>query len=209
MPLTAGGWIYGMRVLVPALALGAALGGWVANLGAAARFAVALLAAGISVDAARRAWLLPDFPFSTPWSASFADWRRAHPAGEGRVRGTMWETLVKVAAGRSILVDSPLPHVAINRLGGSATPFMSPQVAPAFDASLTVEEAVARLRALHVRFVTFSIRNPFVVELVRRHGTLRKLVEDYAPVADINGMLVFDLEFLQRRPAPATEHPKP
>ena len=208
MPLTAGGWIYAMRVLLPCLALGAALSGWVAGLRPRLRLAVSLATLAVSVDGARRAWLLPDFPFSNPLTLSFSEWSAAHAESEGHAGGNLWAVLVKAAAGGSIMVDSPLPHVAINRLGGFATPFTSPQFAPAFDPTLSVEEAVRELRARHVRFVTFSVRNPVVNKLIRRHATLRRLADDYAPVANLNGLLIFDLDYLGPKAAmPAPKAP--
>ncbi|HEY5079528.1 MAG TPA: hypothetical protein VII43_06755, partial [Opitutaceae bacterium] len=59
--------------------------------------------------------------------------------------------------------------------------------------------AVAKLRALHVRFVTFSVRNPVVNMLIQNHATLRELANSYSPAATVNGLLIFDLEFLSRK----------
>jgi hypothetical protein len=198
MPLTAGGWSYSMRVLLPALALGSVLAGWIATTAVRARAVLAVLLCVLSVDSARRAWFLPDFPFTTPWTLSFAEWRALRAESDRQSGGNVWSVLVKVAGDRFIVVDSPMPFVAVTALGGHATPLTSPRFAPALDPALSTEEAMRRLRALQVRFVTFSVRNPVVNKLVQRHATLRDLANSYAPVATVNGLLIFDLEFLSR-----------
>jgi len=198
IPLTAGGWNYSMRVLLPAVALAAVLGGWIGAARGRVRAACALLLALVSVDSARRAWLLPDFPSTSPWTLSFSEWRQLR-AQDDRPGANFWTVLVKVAGRKFIVVDTPNSHAAVTAAGGHATPFMSPRFAPALDPSLPADEAIRRLRALDVRFVTFSVRNPVVNVLIQRHPTLRQLAEDYAPVASIRGLLIFDLEFLSRK----------
>jgi hypothetical protein len=201
MPETAGGWNYSMRVLLPALALGAVLAGWIGTTRGAVRTVLALLLALLSVDSARRAWMLPDFPFSTPWTVSFSEWRERRAEIDRRPRDNIWEVLVKVSNGGFIAVDSPNLHVWITSLGGRAIPFTSPRFSAALDPSLSVDESIRRLRLAHVRFITFSVRNPVVDRFVQRHGTLRALASDFEPVINHGGGLVFDLEFLTRKQA--------
>ena len=199
MPLTAGGWVYAMRVLLPCVALGSVLSGWIARSGRRSRTVWALLACLVAADGARRSWMLPDFPFVAVWPLSFEKWRVAHDEAERSSKGKIWEVLVNAAAGGGILVDSPYPHVAVTRLGGQAVPFASPQFAPAFDPALDPDRALESLRARGVRFVTFSIHNPVVMRLIRRHPTLRALADEFQPVANLGGLLVFDLQFLERK----------
>ena len=201
MPLTAGGWSYSMRVLLPALALGSVLAGWIGTVADRTRAALAILLCVLSVDSARRAWFLPDFPFTNPWTLSFSEWRDLRAENARQSSGNVWSVLSKVAGDRFIAVDSPMPFMAVAAVGGHPTPLTSPRFAPALDPSLSTEEAVGRLRALRVRFVTFSVRNPVVNLLVQRHATLRDLANSYTPVATLNGLLIFDLEFLGRRQA--------
>lgn len=200
MPQTAGGWTYSMRVLLPALALGSAAAGFIGTLRPGARMAFALLAGLLSVDAARRSWLLPDDPTTTPWTLSFAEWRMFRDQDRPRPGAEVWTILAGAAADRYIVVDNPQPFVTLTALGAHPTPLESPRFAAAFDPSLSVDEVVGRLRALRVRFVTFSVRNPVVKKLVERHKTLRTLAEGYRPAANLGGLLVFDLEFMSRRP---------
>ena len=201
MPQTAGGWTYSMRVLLPALALGSVASGWIGSLKPWVQRALAVLIALLSVDAARRSWLLPDDPTTTPWTLSFSEWRMFREQSIPRKGRDPWPILVNVAADRYIVVDNPQPFVTVTSLGGHPTPLESPRFAPAFDPSLSVDEAVKRLRANRVRFVTFSVRNPVVNKLVQRHAILRELAEDYSPVANFGGLLIFDLEFLTRKQA--------
>jgi len=209
MPETAGGWNYSMRVLLPALVLCAVLAGWIGALQGRLRIAWALLLALLSVDSARRAWLLPDFPFSTPWTTSFSEWREHRAESQSHAGGEVWAILVQVAQGRFIVVDSPGLHVAITSAGGHALPFMSPRFAPALDPSLSLDEAMLQLRRSNVRFITFSIRNPVVNMFIQRHATLRELANDYQPVIGRGGQLIFDLEFLSKKPPGAGGTPAP
>jgi Dolichyl-phosphate-mannose-protein mannosyltransferase len=203
MPQTAAGWPYSTRVLLPALALGSVLSGWVGTLGVRSRFAAAILIALLSVDSARRAWLLPDFPFTTPWSLSFDEWRMARAQDDLLRRRNIWPVLTHVAGDRFMVVDDPQPFVAAIAAGGHPTPLMSPRAAALFDPSLTLPEAVRRLRSLGVRFVTISNGNPVINKLIRRHATLSQLADDYAPVMEFRGLLIFDLEYLAPKPVAA------
>jgi Dolichyl-phosphate-mannose-protein mannosyltransferase len=209
MPETAGGWNYSMRVLLPAAVLCAVLAGWVGAIQGRSRIAWALLLVLLSVDSARRAWLLPDFPFSTPWTTSFSEWREHRAESDRHSGGEVWAILVKVAQGRFIVVDSPGLHVAITSAGGHPLPFMSPRFAPALDSSLSVDEAMRRLRRSNVRFITFSIRNPVVDMFIQRHATLRALANDYEPVSGRGGQLIFDLEFLSKKQPGGAGPPAP
>jgi hypothetical protein len=115
--------------------------------------------------------------------------------------------LVKAAAGRYIVVDSPQPFISIIDAGGHPTPLTSPRVAALFDPLLSVDEAVMRLRQLNVRFVTFSVSNPVVDKLVERHNVLRRLADEYVPAANLKGLLIFDLEFMgQKKSARRSEN---
>jgi hypothetical protein len=203
MPQTGAGWSYSMRVLLPALALGSVLAGWVGGIGPRGRVVAAVLLGLLSVDSARRSWLLPDFPFTSPWNLSFEEWRMARAQDQLLNRRNLWPILAQVAGDRYIVVDNPQPFVATIAAGGHPTPLTSPRAAALFDPSLTVDQATTRLRALGVRFVTFSNGNPVVNKLVRRHATLRELADDYAPVTDLKGLLIFDLEYLARKPIAA------
>lgn len=199
--ITAGGWTYSMRVLLPAVALGAVLSGWVGAARGPVRVALAVLLSLVSADAARRAWTLPDYPFTPPWPPSFAEWRQIRAQEGHREYGDFWPILVREAGAKFIVVDSPGLQIAVNAEGGHATPFMSPRFAPAIDPSLSDDEAFAQLRALGIRFVTFSVRNPVVGAFVQNHATLRHLADDYAPVADFRGFRIYDLQYLTRRDA--------
>lgn len=202
MPLTAGGWFYALRVLLPALALGACLGGWVSTRRRGFQIAAAVAVVGVSADACLRSWILPDYALVSPRLISLDIWRAERLESANPTARHAWQVLVPVAAGRGIVVDSPQPHVDILALGGHPVPFQSPECAPLFDRQRTAERALADLRAGGIRFVTFSVKNPVVNRLVQRHDALRALADRYQPVADIRGLLIFDLDALQPRTAP-------
>jgi len=199
IPQTAAGSIYSMRVLLPGVALSAVAAGWIASTARPIRAALAVALGLISLDAARRAWLMPDDPLTTPWTLSFGEWRFFQAQDAVFRQRNIWPILAKAAAGGYIMVDNPQPYVATIAAGGHPTPLVSPRVAAAFDPSLTVEQALQRLRALHMRFLTFSVSNPVVNKLVQRHAFLRSLARDYTPAANLKGLLIFDLEFMSRK----------
>lgn len=200
MPQTAAGWSYATRVLLPALALGSALSGWVGVVGPRGRVLGAVLLGLLSVDAARRSWHLPDFPFTNPWTLSFNEWRFARAQDQLLARRNIWPVLAHVAGDRYIVVDNPQTFMATINAGGHPVPLESPRAAALFDPAISPEEAIGRLRVLGVRFVTFSNGNPVTNKLVRRHAVLRHLADDYAPVSDLGGLFIYDLEYLTRRP---------
>lgn len=199
MPQTAGGWCYSMRVLLPAMVLGSILAGWIGTTGRRVRVVLAVLVGLLAMDSARRAWMLPDDPYTNPWTFSFDEWRFFRAQDQSLRRHNIWPVLVKAAAGGYIVVDSPQPFVSIIDADGHPTPLTSPRVASLFDPRLSVDQAVQRLRGLNVRFVTFSVGNPVVNKLVQRHAVLRCLADEYVPAANLKGLLIFDLEFMEHR----------
>lgn len=199
MPKTAAGWCYSMRVLLPALVLGSILASWIGTTGRRVRIGMGVLLGLLAVDSARRAWMLPDDPYTTPWSLSFDEWRIFRAQDQSQRRHNIWPVLVNAAAGRYIVVDSPQTFISILDANGHPTPLTSPRVASLFDPLLSVAQAVQRLRELNVRFLTFSVGNPVVNKLVRRHIVLRNLADGYVPVANLKGLLIFDLEYMDRK----------
>jgi hypothetical protein len=71
VPQTAGGQVYSMRMLAPAIALGAVLCGWIAQTGPRFRLAIAVVMLAGSADAARRTWSLPVRPLAAVWPWDF------------------------------------------------------------------------------------------------------------------------------------------
>jgi len=197
LPLTAGGWIYGLRILAPAAAVSAALGGWIGvRLSRAWSWVAVLVMLAGAVDAARRSWLLPDFPFTAPLSYSFAEWRENSPERLRIQPDQIWPALILAARGRGIVVDHPQNHAEVTLRGGLAVPLFSPRLDPAFDTKLSFENACARLRAGGVRFFAVSANSPIAQAFNANHPFMDTLCRGYEPVATIGPLTIYDLESL-------------
>jgi hypothetical protein len=194
---TAGGWVYALRVLAPALALAAALGGWLsARLSRRWQVVAAAAVLMLTVDAARRSWHLPALPFISPWNFSLAGWRDAQLEIQAIRGDPVWPALIAAAEGEGIVVDHPANHAEITIRGGQAVPLFSPRLSAIYDESLSFDAAVGQLRAAHVRLVTLTLDNEMVRSFVRSHPFLRELSERHAPLGRVGMLTIFDLKTL-------------
>jgi hypothetical protein len=200
LPLTAGGWVYALRVLAPAVALAAALCGWLsARLPRRWQVVAAAAVVLLAVDAARRSWHLPPLPFTSPWSISFAGWRDAQLEIQ-TIRGDpVWPALIAAAEGEGIVVDHPANHAEITIRGGRAVPLFSPRLDPVFDATRSFPDACAALRAAHVRLFAINIDHPTAQTLLAAHPFLNTLSHAYTPVAKVGTLTIYDLAALKPR----------
>lgn len=196
IPSTAAGWIYADRVLAPALALAAALAGWLARAPRALRAAALLALTLVTLDAARRTWLLPSHPSEPVWPYTLAPWQEARDEIIQIRASPVWPVLIHAAAGRIIVVDHPAHHVEITLRRGRAGPWFSPVVRPMFEPDLDFAEACARLRAGGVRFVTMMTGNPMSDWLCRRHPFLQELTQAHVPTARVHSLVIYDLDLL-------------
>ncbi len=200
LPLTAGGWGYAMRVLAPGVALAAALGGWLGTrLSRGWRSVAAAVLLLVTVDAARRSWHLPVFPFTTPWSFSFAEWRAAQLEVQMIRAHKMWSALVSTSSGGGIVVDSPSNHAEITLRGGLAIPWFSPRLDPISDTTHSFEDVCAALRAADVRLFAINTNNPTTRAFIAAHPFLSTLCQAYTPIAKIESLTIYDLESLKPR----------
>jgi hypothetical protein len=200
LPATAGGWIYASRVLAPAVALAAALAGWIATAPRLPRVLLALVCTGLAVDAARRAWLLPTHFAAPALPFAWDDWQ----ANRGRVdfqrRPQVWDVLIPAAGGRGIVVDQPADHAWLAHHGGRPVAWFSPAFQPAFDPGLAPVEAERRLRAAGLRFIVLSNDDIVTQDVRRKNPFFRALTRDHPPNVRLLGLDIYDLDRLATAP---------
>jgi len=206
IPSTAAGWTYADRVLAPALALCAALAGWLVRTRGAVRIALAAAVTLTAVDAARRSWMLPHHPEESPWPYSFQTWRSARDEIVHIRAMAVWPVLIGAAAGESILVDHPAHHAEITLRNGRALPWFSPNVRAAFTPGRSFNDVRAELRANGVRFVTMMTGNPMSDWFCQRYPFLLELTARHRPTAQVHHLQIYDLDALVPR-AGATPPP--
>ncbi|MSU24615.1 MAG: hypothetical protein EXS32_12440 [Opitutus sp.] len=127
---TSAGWGYALRVLTPALALGAVLAAApLARLAAGRARVVALGLVLLALDAAARSFFLPqDFRASSPELLT-GRWRDLGESNDAAYRHRLWGILATEAADRGIIVDHPALHAVFSALHAKVIPLVSPQVA--------------------------------------------------------------------------------
>ncbi len=158
---TAAGFMYALRVLNPALAIGAVLGGaalarWLPErrLGVAA---VALTL--VAIDAALRTLTLPANVYRIPPG----EWLAAGHALQDYHERPIYRELARVAGSERILALGP--NALLARQGARAVPLWSPEVRFVFDDALPPAEIARRLRAAgigHVLLTTGRVNERFL-----------------------------------------------
>jgi hypothetical protein len=150
---TAAGFTYSLRVLSPALALAAALGGAALARAVPAGRAQAWAVAGLTllaVDSALRALVLPANVYRVPPAQWLTVGRALH---EYHAR-PLYRELVRVAGNERLLVLGP--NALLTSLGARTLPLWSPEVGFVFDPKLLPSEIARRLRAAEIGFVLLT-----------------------------------------------------
>ena len=197
---TAGGWVYSMRVLSPLVAIAAILAGNLALESLRAGLVCAVAALALSADAARRSWVLPTHPLTTPWSLSFDTWTQAKSTLARIDAPAMWSVLCKAADGKGIIVDHPGNHVQVRRRGGQAVPLFSPRADCLFNQHQSFAEVIAELRMRNIRFVTLVEGSPINDAFNRHYRFFRELQQDKFKVMTIvnvaTSITIYDVEMI-------------
>ncbi|HWA09846.1 MAG TPA: hypothetical protein VG838_10380 [Opitutaceae bacterium] len=190
---TAGGWIYAMRVLTPALALAAALAGrWLAQPGVRGR----LLAAGfvlLSADAAWRSLYLPSNPLIAPWEYSPTRWRDFGTVVAATQEPARWAAIARSLGPSGVIVDDPGRHALLTAAGAHAVPLVSPEAADIFQRDRSFGDTAARLRARGLRFAMLSPHSLLLARFARENPFLDDLARQ-RPVLDAGDFLLYDLQ---------------
>jgi hypothetical protein len=191
---TAAGPGYAVRMLTPAIAVGAVLGGlWLARWRTARlRWGLLMALTVLSADAGMRSLYLPVEAGVRWWQRDAGAWRdfnrdaarwRAHPN---------WAAIADAAAGEAIVAPDPTLHALFVGLGARPVPLFSPAVRFLFEADADFPACLARLRRDRVRFI-LTTRSSTLNELqAARHPFFRSL-RATPPTAAFSHYLIYDL----------------
>ena len=150
---TAAGFIYALRVLNPALALAAVLGGaalarWVPERRSLGAITIALTL--FAVDAALRTLTLPANVYRVPPREWLVAGRALHDY-HGR---PLYRELARIAGQERMLVLGP--NALLTKQGARTVPLWSPEVRFVFDATLPPPEIARRLRAAGIGYALLT-----------------------------------------------------
>lgn len=200
---TSGGYTYSMRVLTPALALGAVagapwLGGWLA------RRQGWILTATLTVlafDAGMRAVFLPIEPHLAWWRTGAAAWDRKEHLRDDWRDSPNWKVLTAAAAGRDILVVDGSTQRRFAEEGARALSLFSPSVAFLFAPDARYADCLPRLRRLGVRFMLLP-RNDAFFDLQFSRYPFFQALRAQPPAATLQPHVVYDFDLLAAAPQP-------
>lgn len=150
---TAAGFSYSLRVLSPALVLGAVLGGAALARAIPGRRLLAGVTLGLTlfaVDAALRTLVLPANVYRVPLAHWLTTGRALHNYHERPV----YAELARRAGSSRLLVHGP--NALLTRQGARTAPLWSPEVRFLFDAAMPPAEITRRLRAAGFGFVLLN-----------------------------------------------------
>jgi len=191
---TSGGYVYSLRVLTPALALGAVLGGALLS-----RWAVAWrggilcgLLTVLALDAAARSFFLPTEP-DVAWTRLCTPAWRDFGTMTARWRGgPNWAALADAADGRQIVVSDPVFHAILTARGAKPVPLFSPAVRFLFEPGADFSARLARLRAQQMRFIVVARHNDITDRQLALHSFFPQL-QSTRPAATTPTFFVYDL----------------
>ena len=174
---TAGGVLYSLRVLTPALSIGAALGGIALGRLTSARFGQGLLLLimmPVAIDASVRACYLPFDHKVAWWQNSPGAWRdfgatlRQEPS-------PVWAAIAQAAGTKGIIVLGPGHYALLAKLGAQAIPPFSPKLLFIGDPKSDFTQSLTSLRAQDIRFLLLPRNDPVTDRFVARSRFLREL----------------------------------
>jgi len=191
---TSGGAVYSLRVLTPALALGAVLGGPLLGRWAASRRGGILygLLTVLALDASARSFFLPTEP-DVAWTRLCTPAWRDFGTMTARWRGgPNWAALADAADGRQIVVSDPVFHAILTARGAKPVPLFSPAVRFLFEPGADFSARLARLRAQQMRFIVVARHNDITDRQLALHPFFQRL-QSTRPAATTPIYFVYDL----------------
>ena len=208
---TAGGNIYATRVLTPAIALGAVLGGiGLARLAAGRRaWILAVVLALVAVDAGERSLFLPIYARPAWWRLRFLAWREFAELTDIWRASPRWNAIAKAAEGRSILVSEPIADRILYDCGAHPVSVFSPEVRFLFASATGLKGGTARLRAAGYRFILITRGSSSDDGVLYAHPFFVALAAT-APIWSDPSFFLYDLYPAEQRlsaPAPSGHAP--
>ena len=191
---TAAGPGYAIRMLAPAVAVGAVLGGrWLARWSAArTAWLVLALLGTVAVDAALRSLYLPVEAEVRWWQRDPQAWR-AFDRDAARWRANPnWAAIADAADGQAIVVPDPTTHTLFLGRGARPVPLFSPALHFLFADDANLAAGFARLRRERVRFVLLTRQSTLNDVQTARHPFFRAL-RALPPHAAFSHYLIYDL----------------
>jgi 4-amino-4-deoxy-L-arabinose transferase-like glycosyltransferase len=193
---TAGGWVYSGRVLTPALALAAVLGGGLLARAGRRTWIVAALLIPLAVDAGIRSLYLPGDPLVSPAAYSFTRWHELGIAIADAQDDRLWAEMARVAGSSGVMVDDPAIHALLTSHGTRAVPLTSPEAAMVFEPSRAFAEILANLRARDVRFVLLAPHSLLLARFDAKIPFLHELQMHHDPILRRGDFLLYDLQLI-------------
>lgn len=191
--LTSGGSTYSLRVLAPAIALGAVLGGtWLARVASRWRGWTVGVLTGLAVHAGMVSLYLPIDSTPAWWRERWSTWRefgRMHRRWNDQPQ---WRAMAEAAEGRKILVTDPLVQTVLFERGAKPVSLFSPEVRFLFRPGLAFAAGRDQLRAEGFRFVVIMRGNGFLNRQLGAHPFFVSLVAS-PPVISAPLYFVYDL----------------
>jgi len=197
VPYTAGGSFYSMRVLIPALGIGAAIAGWVGKL--EKRWLRGLLATVtllVSIDGARRAWFLPNASFS-PWSVSMELWSASREMTLAAASAPVLDELVQLSGGSVIAVDKVEIWVRLKKRGARVVMLRSPDTRSVYDNSKKPDEIIEALHGAGIEVLFVSLDQLHLIHDVQKSRFLVSLINQIKPTLRWGSVYVFKLSELE------------
>ncbi len=196
LPMTAGGWTYGARVLAPALALAAiAAGAWGAYGGRRLSIVGVGLLACVVVDATLRAPRYFTHPLAMPFTFVAGPSSSELLEQEIEVQKELFRVLTFIAGGEGILADHPNHGVIGGSMGGKMVTLFSPAAAVLAPSATTMETPAllaAELRKKDIRFCIFTRASMNVFRVI---PNLRVLFSA-PPSIDLGPLIIYDCALL-------------
>ncbi len=197
VPQTAAGWVIGLRVLAPAVAMLAAFSGWVATLRGPLRAGVVGVLLLIVGDAAARVWIVPSFALERPLPDWAERWREKKDILANSDQPRFWPGLVRQAAGAGVVVDHPQFHTNVVNRGGRAIPLFSPVMRPAFSPTTSFADMVLELRQRNIRFIVVDYSFSWTREFAATYPFWQELKQQPPAIRLGAGRTLYDLENLR------------
>jgi hypothetical protein len=192
---TSGGLNYSLRVLAPAVALGAVLIARTIPPRVVERYGkiLAALTLAVSIDAAARSLYLPALPKVSWWRQPITLWRDiSQHAAQTRAQQSIWANLATAAADDKIVISDPVFHALLIQLHAKPIPFFSPAIAFIFSPNAELITSINQLRREGVRFIVLIRNNPFIDGQLARHVFFEQLRRCTATV-ETDDLQIYDL----------------